>query len=557
MVNMYPPHLDVEGTTSDGEQILFEKLKASKNGANWVVMHSLDIFPKSMAGQAEADFVVFAPGLGILVVEVKAHRVARVTNRVWYLSEKKLKRSPVKQAINAVFFLKRYFEDRGFLLANIPISFVVWFTHIPASDIPDSSEKNPAGFLSSEDLAGDPVDVLTKVMKINAEAVNKPIGPNTAKFDALKKAVDVISPNFEVRMTPATREKEVTKWLESAIQQQIELVRVLENVDATVVQGIAGTGKTHIAIHEAKKAANKGEMVLFLCFNRLLAEFLKTQFVDHARVQVISMQKLLLEISRLQVPSSPSSNWWLSELPEAAVAAIEESEFFAAFDTLVIDEAQDVATQKNLEILSLVLAEGFQKSRIRVFGDFKNQGLYMSGELALSNLKAAIPGLFEAAPLDINCRNTEDLGTEIMSFLDDLDAYSGYRRHDEGLGMTGLVTPAGKDVKPYFLQELARLQKIFSPGQIVVLSSSRENIDELGVAIKEPKSPLSFPKANSVRFGTMQEFKGLEALAIVMVEFENTATPSWQNFYVGATRATQSLSFVIPETVIPKVQERK
>jgi hypothetical protein len=55
----------------------------------------------------------------------------------------------------------------------------------------------------------------------------------------------------------------------------------------------------------------------------------------------------------------------------------------------------------------------------------------------------------------------------------------------------------------------------------------------------------------------MQEFKGLEALAIVMVEFENTVTPSWQNFYVGATRATQSLSFVIPETVIPKVQERK
>ncbi len=557
MVNMYPPQLDIANTPSDGEQILFEKLKASKNGANWVAMHSLDIFPKSMAGQAEADFVVFAPGFGILVVEVKAHREVRVTNREWYLSGKKAERSPVKQANRAVFFLKKYLEDRGFSLATIPISFVVWFTHIPAGKIPQASEVNPAGFLSAEDLNTDPVDVLTRALTANAAALNKKIGPKTAIWEELSKAVNVVSPNFEVRMSPRAREKEVNQWLDSAIEQQIELVKVLDNVDATVVQGIAGTGKTHIAIHEAKKAANKSEMVLFVCYNRLLADFLETQFVEHPRVQVFTMQKLLIEISGLQVPSNPSAHWWLNELPEAAITAIENSDFFAAFDVLVIDEAQDVATEKNLEILSLVLADGFQKSKIRVFGDFKNQGIYMSGEVALANLKKAIAGLLEASPLDVNCRNTEDLGTEIMSFLDDLDAYSGYRRQDEGLGMTGLVTPAGKDVTPYFLQELARLQKIFSPGQIVVLSSSRENIDKLGVAIKEPKSPLSFPKANSVRFGTMQEFKGLEALAIVMVEFENTVTPSWQNFYVGATRATQSLSFVIPETVIPKVQERK
>lgn len=557
MVKLNPPILDIQGTPSDGEQLLFKRFEETKGGSNWVAIHSLDIFPTYVANQTEADFVVMAPGLGILVVEVKAHRQVQCKNGVWLLSYKPAKRSPIKQANNAAFHLMNYLKDRGVDIAGIPISFVVWFTHVPRNKIPMSSEVNPAGFLGSEDLNRDVVEVLTEVMQKNAHALNKKLSIEKIPGAAIDKCLKVLRPDFEVVMTPQDRELEVQKWLDSAIQQQVEMYKVLEPMQSVLIQGIAGTGKTHIAIHEAKLAQIRGESTLFVCFNRLLAQYLEEQLAEYPLVRVSTIHSLLKNIAEAEIPKPASEEWWKELLPALAKEKLGDSEFFGAFDTLIVDEAQDICLPKYLEILDLLLDKGFEGAKTRFFGDFENQGIYLDGQKSLENLKAAVPRLYLTPALDINCRNSEDLGSAIMAFLDDEHSYKGYRRKDKSLGMTPVVVNSGQQVLPFVKSELTRLLKIFSPEQIVLLSSSREKIVSLAESLDMKLTPVSESKTDRVRFGTIQEFKGLESLAVLLVEFEGTLTPTWQNFYIGATRATSTLSFVLPEQVLTNILETK
>ena len=104
MVKVSPKIIDYDLIPSDGEKVLLEKIHAHAGGANWTILHSLDIFPTSGVNQTEADFVVLAPGLGILVVEVKAHREVKVVDGNWFMSGKLTKKTPVKQASSAVYF---------------------------------------------------------------------------------------------------------------------------------------------------------------------------------------------------------------------------------------------------------------------------------------------------------------------------------------------------------------------------------------------------------------------------------------------------------------------
>jgi hypothetical protein len=557
MVKLKPPSYLPADTPSDGERILFEKLAASKRGANWTVLHSLDIFPKSSVSQAEADFVVLAPGLGLLVVEVKAHREVKCVNGEWWMSGTRVKRSPVKQASNSVFFLMKHLETNKIDIRDIPVSFVVWFTHIPAKALPVSIEVNPAGWLGSEELLKDPVEVLSEVMKVNAAALGKNVSEKTAPVDSLKSVLEQLRPSFEARISPERLEADVRKWQDGALKTQIETVEILDFAQAAIIQGIAGTGKTHIALHEARKSIARSEKTLFVCFNKILSQHLKVELADSPLVHVTTLHGLLLEIANVKPPENANSEWWLTSLPKLAKVSLDSSPYFALYDTLIVDEAQDVCDTAYLEILDMLLVDGFQAGRVRLYGDFVNQGIYLDGADALENAKSAIPNVTQTPLLRVNCRNPENVGEAVLTFLDAAGQYAGYRRPDQGRLGTPVITGAGDDPIVYLQREMAELAKQYTPEQIVILTSSRENMDRVRNSIKSPKSELSASIPNSIRYGTVQEFKGMEAMAVIFIEFENTITPSWQNFYIAGTRAISSFTFILPSSIVERVQERK
>jgi KaiC/GvpD/RAD55 family RecA-like ATPase len=48
----------------------------------------------------------------------------------------------------------------------------------------------------------------------------------------------------------------------------------LEEQNNAIINGLAGTGKTVMAIEKARRHAYKGEKVLFLCYNTKLKDYL-------------------------------------------------------------------------------------------------------------------------------------------------------------------------------------------------------------------------------------------------------------------------------------------
>ena len=67
MARMMPPYCPE--SAPPGEKELFTALATSAKTENWIVLHSLGIANHVRQVEGETDFVVIAPGLGMLVID--------------------------------------------------------------------------------------------------------------------------------------------------------------------------------------------------------------------------------------------------------------------------------------------------------------------------------------------------------------------------------------------------------------------------------------------------------------------------------------------------------
>jgi superfamily I DNA/RNA helicase len=217
---------------------------------------------------------------------------------------------------------------------------------------------------------------------------------------------------------------------------------------------------------------------------------------------------------------------------------------------LIVDEAQDISLAGYLDVLDLSLAKGFSSSSVMFFGDFKYQGVYVPGDISLENLKNRIPEAIEFQPLSINCRNTKQIGDTVMQLIGDKGAYSSYRRKEVGKPPTLIALKEGDSTLKNLREQLARLEKNFELENIVVLSSNKSKLFELLEKTGLPLTDLAFKQRGKLRWGTSQAFKGMEAPAVVLVEFEDGYAASKETFYVAGTRATAEWVCIMPSKVI-------
>ena len=96
-----------------GEKSVFAALRDDPTTEDWIVLHSFTLSKHVKQEKGEIDFLVFAPGLGALVVEVKSHLSASRRDGMWYLgSDPATSRSPFEQAENNRYSLKKSIENR-------------------------------------------------------------------------------------------------------------------------------------------------------------------------------------------------------------------------------------------------------------------------------------------------------------------------------------------------------------------------------------------------------------------------------------------------------------
>lgn len=544
---------DALNTKSNGEKMILQALAASKEIDDWIILHSLDILHNQYRTQGEADLIILAPKLGVLVLEVKdAAQIERSSSGDWLISGAAPNRgSPFKQASESMWNIRNYLDSKGISTRGVNFFYGVWFTRVLASKFGSSIEWQSSQILGAEHLASGAAASL--VEKFKEQSKTRTAHENSSTV--MSKIANTLRPVVPKHADPFDRQKLLDRHLELAIEQQKELYTLFANVQAYAVSGLAGTGKTFLAVAEAKKAHLRGEPTLLVCFNSLLAKELKKRLEEYPHVRVATLHALMAETLGEEFAPEQSDEFWKKTLPDMAIAKLLMDSERQKYQTLIIDEAQDLGVESYLDFLELMLEKGLSGSKTILYGDFVNQAIYTDGQSALALYSARISHLMVPDALTVNCRNTVQVGEFVADFISMNPSYSKFLRSDEMTKVEMLSLPDGAEPKKHLVKAIDDQRKLFPPKSIVVLSSQKEKLENLVLSIPGKFRRLKEGDDSAVRFGTIQEFKGLEASSIILVEFEDGGGSVRDHFYIASTRATANFTFVLPASVLNKLTE--
>lgn len=163
------------------------------------------------------------------------------------------------------------------------------------------------------------------------------------------------------------------------------------------VEGRAGKGKSRLAIRWARRAAERGERVLLLCFNRPMAAIFERVFADEEHVTAGGFHDVALRLlapTGFEVPREPDGDFWMHAVPTALLD--HRDDLGDGFDTIILDEVQDIQSHWFLAIENLLDPAG--AGRLYRLGD-RHQNLYRADPEEAEG--------WTRFPLERNCRNTK------------------------------------------------------------------------------------------------------------------------------------------------------
>jgi ATP:corrinoid adenosyltransferase len=223
----------------------------------------------------------------------------------------------------------------------------------------------------------------------------------------------ILRPNFEfAEKAPDRRSRHQAEILHYT-EEQFAALDLMEDNPRVLFTGPAGTGKTVLALETARRAASAGKSVLFVCFNRLLGQWLSDHpFVRKGQVIAGTLHQYMSGVACMKVPEDADDSFWKSDLPEAALSRLIDGHPDAGrFDLVVADEVQDLLHSSFLDVLELVLTDGLVNGSWRMFGDFERQMLYGQDRTHVEELIRKRCGTFAQGALRVNCRNTPRVAT--------------------------------------------------------------------------------------------------------------------------------------------------
>lgn len=549
MARMVPEH--PADTASGAEQAVFARIR-DELSSDWIALHSVGLTIHQAKPWAEIDFVLVGPP-GVFCLEVKGGLVER-EDGIWYTTpqggpkagkRQQLKESPFEQVGSAAAELFHFLETRLPKITKVITGYAV-----AAPDV-DWNIRGPdidrALVLDQVDSLQLFSDCMAKVTRRWAEKV----GTNwNKKLDTLGRSeklsvLDSIRGDFQLvpslRATAGIAGRELVRLTE----EQCALFGRLAHNPRVIASGGAGTGKTVIALEEARRLAHEGHRVLYTCYSRNLAGHVRSRLLDEPAITARTLHGLMMDLVAAagragELPNASDDDVMSLFLPELALEVLLPTIEEPAFDIVVVDEGQDLLRDAYLDVIEALVGGNLNAGRWRIFLD-PNQNIF--GGVAPSALKRMRDTRAVEWPLTVNCRNTAPIATQV-SLL-------------SGVPLPEVLATSGPDVELIWYEAdedqrasvegtLRRLRSDgFRPEQIVVLSRhllKSSVLRDAGPNFVDVSRGQDQPAPTGVRFSTVASFKGLEAEVILLVDVDDLSTnEGLSSVYVGASRAKVAL----------------
>lgn len=395
---------------ADAERYLYNFMK-NNLPPNWNVFYNRHL--GSAYNDHQIDFLVFVPGKGIVNVDAKG-RGYSITDGDFFLEKRengvvieRKRKDIIAEAKGAIY----RFNDHYTNILNTRWGAFSWLIVFCYNDFPGLENHPVAGNILQQGNLSHLEEAINSVLNYHAEAFPY-FTPDKAQ--KILASLSLTTSGIVHNAKYLDNDNKLNTCLTA--QQQICLNEILAH-RYTYIRGSAGTGKTLIALACAQEYAKMNKRVLYVCFNKALAEHLASDNYNPL-ITILSYFQLpryyydncdyakRYNLLNEQLRNNPNTDndYWL-QLEDVFLAFLKEPsvQLKPKFDLLLVDEAQDF-TSKQYDLLRRLLK---RDHKIAWFSD-AGQNIYTPDWRPPTDLKLD-EKVFTPPPLNLNLRNAANI----------------------------------------------------------------------------------------------------------------------------------------------------
>ena len=324
-----------------------------------------------------------------------------------------------------------------------------------------------------------------------------------------------------------SRHDEIAERLSAEQAKILDVVQLLHRVE---VRGGAGSGKTWLAVEQARRLAKAGKRVALISYSRGLAEWMRRRVSTFSYNQQPAYVGTFHGIGKdwgAPDGSDDDSDFWESELPEIMLQLASGQPTANLYDAIVIDEAQDFADSWWPVVLACLK---YDDDALYVFSD-EGQRIFPRFGDAPADLVTLV--------LDRNLRNTKQISQTFSSMAPNRMRIS---THD---GPAVRFVPCSYDQALDHADDVVDqlIEEGWQPSDIAVLATGPRHPEQKQRQEDGWESYWeSFWDKDQVFYGHVMGFKGLERPAVVLaVNEQPDRERARERLYVGLSRARDLL----------------
>ena len=535
---IYPEFFPEDRKDEKAELKVFEQLK--KVADDYDIFYSKS-FVTDGAGKKpeyEIDFIVAIPEQAIVCIEVKGGLIRYDGMRdQWTQNSRVMSKRPDRQATSASHALANSFSES---IANMPVGWALCF--------PDCQMEQGKGLptsLAQEQLLDDlHLLHIDKSLPLLFDYLKKqyPTRNGARRWQYEKFKSQLLRSLGFVQMLSTKIKYDAQRFTELTAHQMDLFNRIATNKDI-ITSGPAGSGKTIVAKTLAQDFVNDGKRVLFMCFNRTLANKVRYEFDrEESLIEVTTFHSLSRRIIEqfdatwwTDNKNNEAEEFWNLEVPaklEECLPHIEER-----YDALIIDEGQDFKEFWFELLFQMIHTDGrrliFMDQMQNIFGHF-----------------TTIPNKsdFVAYTLPENCRNTKN----IVGYLSDLlnKKIPSFDKSPSGEEIVQKNFKNAIELQKFVLDEIKSLLNNHNivTHQILILLNSSKADSSLSEVAKVGGMPLKSldnkgrMQRDSINYTNINTFKGLEADIVFVIDTHMIdESQRLEKLYTEASRARSKL----------------